>query len=105
MYSLRYGTVPVVRATGGLADTVAEFDPLTGHGTGFRFDAFDAGEMTVALRRALAIHRQGTLWLALQRNGMATDFSWKSSAASYEQLYRETRERVARDGAPTLESV
>jgi len=105
MYSLRYGTVPVVRATGGLADTVAEFDPLTRRGTGFRFDAFEADEMAAALRRALAIHRQGSLWLALQRNGMAMDFSWASSAARYERLYRETLERVAREGPPTLESV
>ena len=105
MYSLRYGTVPVVRATGGLADTVEEFEPLTRRGTGFRFDRFEAAEMLSALRRALAIHRQSDLWRTLQRNGMAVDFSWRASALRYEELYAQTRARLARDGAPTLDSV
>ena len=105
MYSLRYGTVPVVRATGGLADTVTEFDPMSGRGTGFRFERFDAGEMVAALRRALSIQRQGELWRALQRNGMGADFSWKASAGRYERLYRDTRAKVAAEGAPTLDSV
>ena len=105
MYSLRYGTVPVVRATGGLADTVEEFDPLTRRGTGFRFEKFEAPEMLSAVRRALAMHRQPELWRTLQRNGMAMDFSWRSSAARYEKLYFDTRARLARDGAPTLDTV
>jgi starch synthase len=105
MYSLRYGAVPVVRATGGLADTVEEFDPLNGRGTGFRFETYEPAEMLAALRRALAIRRQAELWRQLQRNGMAQDFSWRASAEKYERLYRATRARIAELGAPTLESV
>ena len=105
MYSLRYGTVPVVRATGGLADTVEEFDPLTQHGTGFRFERFEAAEMMAALRRGLAIHRQSELWSTLQKNGMAMDFSWRVSAARYERLYHDTRARLVADGPPTLQTV
>ncbi|HKF96756.1 MAG TPA: glycogen synthase, partial [Steroidobacteraceae bacterium] len=77
MYSLRYGTVPVVRATGGLADTVEEFDPVTGRGNGFVFQRFDAVEMMSALRRALAYMRQPEMWSMLQKNGMGHDFSWR----------------------------
>ena len=105
MYSLRYGAVPVVRATGGLADTVEEFDPLSGRGTGFRFEDYEPADMLAALRRALAIRRQPELWRQLQRNGMAQDFSWRASAEKYERLYRATRARIAERGAPTLESV
>src|SRR5205814_3546388 len=76
MYSLRYGTVPVVRATGGLADTVREFDPITGEGNGFVFERFSADEMVMALRRALAAYAEPQLWRAIQRNGMARDSSW-----------------------------
>jgi starch synthase len=84
---------------------VTEFDPMSGRGTGFRFERFDAGEMVAALRRALSIQRQGELWRALQRNGMGADFSWKASAGRYERLYRDTRAKVAAEGAPTLDSV
>ena len=104
MYSLRYGTPPVVRAVGGLADTVEEFDPLTGQGTGFPFQRFDPDEMLGALRRALAIHRQPALWRTLQRNGMSRDFSWRKSADRYDELYEEARERVASGRAITLEA-
>jgi starch synthase len=105
MYSLRYGTVPVVRAVGGLADTVHEFDPITREGNGFTFERFDAHEMVQTLRRALAFHRQPELWRKLQRNGMHHDFSWRASADGYDALYAEARARVARDGPPTLEGV
>jgi starch synthase len=105
MYSLRYGAVPVVRATGGLADTVEEFDPLSGRGTGFRFEAYEPSDLLAALRRAIAIHRQDGLWRQLQRNGMAQDFSWRASAEKYEGLYRATLARIAASGPPTLESV
>ncbi|HTK30773.1 MAG TPA: glycogen synthase GlgA [Candidatus Saccharimonadaceae bacterium] len=105
MYSMRYGTVPVVRAVGGLADTVTEFDPLTGEGTGFRFERFAAEDMLTALRHALALHRQHELWLKLQLNGMARDFSWRASAEGYEALYAATRVTLERDGPPTLDSV
>ena len=105
MYSMRYGTVPVVHAVGGLADTVEEFDVLTRRGTGFTFQAYEPSAMLAALRRALAIHRQGELWRAIQLNGMGRDFSWRVSADGYDRLYAEARTRVAAGRIPTLESV
>jgi starch synthase len=105
LYSLRYGTVPVVRAVGGLADTVREFDPITREGDGFTFERFDAHDMVQTLRRALAFHRQPELWRVLQRNGMQHDFSWRASAEGYDALYAEARARVAHAPAPTLDSV
>jgi starch synthase len=105
MYSLRYGTVPVVRATGGLADTVHEFDPITRVGNGFVFHAFAAEEMVMALRRALAVHAEPAMWRALQLNGMGHDFSWRAAAEGYDRLYQEALDRVARGRIPTLESV
>jgi starch synthase len=104
MYSLRYGTPPVVRATGGLADTVEEFDVLTRDGTGFLFQSYDASEMVAALKRAIAIRRQPELWRTLQRNGMSRDFSWRASADGYDRLYAEARERVATGRVLTLEA-
>jgi starch synthase len=89
LYSLRYGTVPVVHATGGLDDTVVEFDPATGHGTGFKFGAYDAAALLAAVRRALATRDDVATWLRLVRNGMAEDFSWHRAARAYARLYAE----------------
>jgi starch synthase len=105
MYSLRYGTVPVVRETGGLADTVEEFDLGTREGTGFRFGPYEAEAMVGALKRALAIQKQPELWQALQRNGMARDFSWRVSADGYDRVYTEALDRVRAGRVPTLETV
>jgi len=105
MYSLRYGTAPVVRATGGLADTVREFDPITQEGNGFVFHGFTADEMMMAIRRALAVRAESALWARLQRNGMAHDFSWRASADGYDRLYLEALDRVARGRVPTLDTV
>jgi len=105
MYSLRYGTAPVVRATGGLADTVQDFDPQSRRGTGFVFQRYEASEMLGALRRAFTVYRQPHLWSELRANGMACDFSWRRSADGYDDLYREARARVATGRMPTLESV
>ena len=104
MYSLRYGTVPVVRATGGLADTVEEFDPRTQQGNGVVFHRFEALEMVSAMRRALAFHRQPELWSRLQRNGMDRDFSWRRCAEGYDRIYALARERVASGQMRTLET-
>src|SRR5215510_4608611 len=87
MYSLRYGTVPVVRATGGLADTVTEFDPATGEGTGFRFTDYDAGQFQAAVLRALALWPDKKSWNRLMQNGMKQDFSWSRSAKKYVSVY------------------
>jgi starch synthase len=92
MYSLRYGTPPVVRATGGLVDTVEPWDPATGSGTGFLFQTLDGTGLSWALDRALEAWSDRAGWLRLMRNGMARDFSWDRSARRYVELYRRVRE-------------
>ncbi len=87
LYSLRYGTVPIVRATGGLDDTVEPFEPFSGKGTGFKFAEYDDRALLAAVRRVLEIFRDAKAWRRLQLNGMAKDFSWKASAAGYARLY------------------
>jgi starch synthase len=87
MYSLKYGTVPVVRRTGGLADSVQHYDPATGQGTGVVFNDFDATGVRWALSTALDWFRQPTLWRRLVMNGMSQDFSWDRQGAEYERLY------------------
>jgi starch synthase len=87
IYSLKYGTVPIVRATGGLDDTIESFDPETGSGTGFKFQAYDGAALLDAVRQALATYRNAPVWRRLQVNGMAKDFSWQASAVEYARLY------------------
>jgi starch synthase len=88
MYSLKYGTVPVVRATGGLDDSVEEYDSRTGRGTGFKFLAYDGPALLNAIRQALSIFRNDpAVWRSIQLNGMAQDFSWQISAIEYAKLY------------------
>jgi starch synthase len=94
MYSLRYGTVPIVRATGGLADTVEPWDEATGDGTGFRFDTPDGTGLMWAIDRALGVFAKKKAWQKLMRAGMSRDFSWERSAADYVTLYRAARSRV-----------
>ncbi|MCK4409999.1 MAG: glycogen synthase [Candidatus Eisenbacteria sp.] len=91
MYSLRYGTVPIVRATGGLADTVLDFDPSTGTGTGFVFEEYEAVAMLEAVARAVAAHGDGEAWKGLMSRGMALDYSWGASAGKYVELYGRAR--------------
>ena len=87
MYSMRYGTVPVVRATGGLDDTVRNFDPKTLTGTGFKFEPYSAAAMLEKIREALYFYNQTEVWTAIQRNGMATDNSWSAAAQKYLKFY------------------
>jgi starch synthase len=91
MYSLRYGTVPVVRMTGGLADTVQEYDPVTGSGTGFVFTDYDPEDFSAAIHRALALWPNKEAWRALMLNGMSQDLSWRISAKKYLELYERVR--------------
>jgi starch synthase len=93
IYSLKYGTVPVVRATGGLADTIDE--QPNGGGNGFKFEGYDPDALLDALQRALTIfHTKKEEWLAIMRRGMAQDFSWKAPAEEYVHVYeRAVRNR------------
>ncbi|MFT7235435.1 MAG: starch synthase [Methylophagaceae bacterium] len=88
LYSLRYGTLPIVRATGGLADSVEDADGLGG-GTGFQFELATVKDMLIALKRAKALYQQPILWRQMQINAMIRDFSWQNSASDYLALYDE----------------
>ncbi len=90
LYSLKYGTVPVVRATGGLADTIVDYNGESmadGTATGFAFDAYSPAELLSAVERALAVYATPGDWSRLVANGMAQDWSWRRSAREYERLY------------------
>jgi starch synthase len=87
MYSLRYGTLPLVRATGGLFDTVRNFDPRTGEGTGFTFDEYSPQALVNTLRWALGVYADRDQWRRLQRAAMGEDHSWSASAREYERVY------------------
>jgi starch synthase len=97
MYSMAYGAVPVVHATGGLADTVIEVPPgMEEHGgTGFRFETFSAHELKEAVYRALAAFQDPERWPTLVLNGMRQDFSWDAQARRYLDVYAHAQERVA----------
>jgi starch synthase len=88
MYSLRYGTIPVVHRTGGLADSVRHFDPASGQGTGCVFNDFDVPGLTWALSTALDWYAEPALWQRLMQNAMAEDFSWSHQVGHYEALFR-----------------
>ena len=87
MYSMRYGTVPVVRATGGLDDTVEQFDPAAGTGTGFKFVPYNAHALLEKVREALYWYTQKDAWRRIQLNGMRVDNSWGAAARKYVRLY------------------
>jgi starch synthase len=89
MYALRYGTLPVVRRTGGLADTIVDADRK--HGNGFVFSEASCEDLLAALRRAEALWEEPSSWREIQIRGMKCDFSWSRSAARYEKLYRAVR--------------
>ncbi len=88
LYALRYGTIPVVRATGGLADTIEHFDPATGTGNGSVFLDADPQGVAWGVRTALGWFADPSVWSRLVRNAMAADFSWPRQAPHYEELYR-----------------
>jgi starch synthase len=97
IYSLRYGTVPVVRATGGLDDTIQSFDAETRKGTGFKFESYTGQALLDCVRTALRVFSNREAWQTLQKNGMARDFSWKASAPAYVTLYEAAkRSRIPR---------
>ena len=88
MYSLRYGTVPIVRAVGGLVDTVRPYNPRNGQGNGFMFANYQPAALMQALTAALATYANRKIWTRLQKNGMKADFSWGRSAAEYVKMYK-----------------
>ena len=96
IYSLKYGTIPVVRATGGLDDTITPYDPATKKGNGFKFTRYDAKEFLNTLKLAISFYYQPGHWRQLLQNAMAADFSWRKSAQSYLELYRKAMEKKRR---------
>lgn len=93
LYSLKYGTVPVVRKVGGLADTVMDWDPSLQTGNGFVFEKYDARAMVLAIRRALAVYTRRRTWTKLVKSGMEQDYSWDSSASRYSALFESIASR------------
>ena len=91
IYSLKYGTVPIVRATGGLDDTIEPFDLQTGTGTGFKFTEYTGSALLYAVKQAWQHHVDDRIWKRIQLNGMAKDFSWKNPAGEYANLYEVAR--------------
>jgi starch synthase len=92
IYSLKYGTVPVVRATGGLDDTVENFDLEHGTGTGFKFSEYSGSAFLYAVKQALHHYADERIWKRIQLNGMIKDYSWKTSAAEYTKVFEAARE-------------
>jgi starch synthase len=92
IYSLHYGTVPIVRATGGLDDTIENWDPNTKRGTGFKFTEYSGEALLTALRAALLAYKDAESWQVLMRNGMAKDFSWTASAREYVKVFERVRQ-------------
>jgi starch synthase len=90
MYSLRYGTIPIVRAVGGLDDTVENFDSVRGTGNGFKFQEYQADKFLEKIYEAIFAHADSKTWQKIQRNGMLIDNSWENAAKKYLQLYQMT---------------
>jgi len=102
MYSLKYGTVPIVRATGGLDDSIEPFDVEHGTGSGFKFKEYTGEALLFAVRQALHHYMAERIWKRIQLNGMAKDFSWKTPAVEYAKLYEAAR--ASRGLSPVAQS-
>jgi starch synthase len=89
MYSLKYGTIPVVRATGGLDDSIQEYHADNEEGNGFKFEDYSARALLNAARRAIKVYDSKSSWDQLVQNAMAADFSWDRSAREYLTLYQK----------------
>jgi len=99
IYSLKYGTIPIVRATGGLDDTIEPWDARTGKGTGFKFADYTGEALLATVKQALLAFRDQSSWQTLMRNGMARDFSWGVSAREYGKIYGRVRQIRAEQSA------
>jgi starch synthase len=91
IYSLKYGTVPIVRATGGLDDTIEPWDARSGKGTGFKFVDYTGEALLATIKQALLAYQDPSSWQTLMRNGMSRDFSWGASARDYSKIYDRVR--------------
>ena len=105
IYSLKYGTVPIVRATGGLDDTIEPWDARTGKGTGFKFTDYTGEALLATVKQALLAYRDPSSWQTLMRNGMGRDFSWGASAREYGKVYERVRGMRVATGTGTGEKV
>lgn len=90
LHSMTYGTIPVVRSTGGLSETIEEFNPETSSGTGFLFERFESSQLLDALERAQTVYNDQEKWQKLMTNAMKQDFSWNTSVSKYVKLYQKT---------------
>jgi starch synthase len=95
LYSLKYGTVPIVRATGGLDDTVDPWEQRTKKGTGFKFQEYSGEALLRVIHQAMQLYRDQESWQRLMRNGMSKDFSWRVSAREYLRVYERVRQQHA----------
>lgn len=93
MFALRFGTIPIVRETGGLVDMIQKFHPGTGKGNGFIFPGYKPGDLWDAMKQAVQIYLDEKLWTKLMRNGMACDFSWARSARQYAAVYERAERK------------
>ncbi len=93
LYSLKYGTIPIVRETGGLADSIKNYNPDTGEGNGFTFKEYNAQAMLTAIKNAVELFADKKTWIELQKKGMAEDFSWDRAAEKYLELYEKVLEK------------
>ncbi len=92
MYSLRYGTIPIVRAVGGLDDTVENFDSVNGTGNGFKFGEFQANRFLEKIYEAMFAYAEPETWRQIQWNAMNVDNSWENAARKYMELYKMTKQ-------------
>jgi starch synthase len=93
LYCLRYGTIPVVRAVGGLEETIKEYDPASGQGTGFKFAQFDPEDFLAAIKRALSLFSNPSAWGQVRQQAMLQEFSWPQAAAHYVEIYEKARHK------------
>jgi len=93
LYSLKYGTIPIVRRTGGLADTIHNYNPRTGKGNGFSFREYSSSQLLKAIDRALSLYRDRRRWRRLMKQAMGEDYSWEVSARQYLRLYRKAQRK------------
>lgn len=102
LYSLKYGTIPVVRATGGLDDTIKNFKPKTGKGNGFKFSAYTSNAMLLKIKEAVKVYKSGKDWKQLVSNAMAEDYSWMQSAKEYVKLYNKAMKKKSLETLVTV---